>query len=141
VSVESPRRRPKLENRYLQDYDALSAWAVEVWTFTFLVGRRGAHSAVFEVWDPYWAGPRKPSALLLRSPPGIFSGSPLAGDALARETRAASNAPLDAAASWCLRRGGAPASPAARERPLWRDRRLPPRSAASAFPRVRSRSR
>jgi len=88
VSVEVPLAADRrLENRYLQDYDALSAWAGRSLDVHFFSSddERGAQGAVFEgLGDPYWAGPEESPRLFfgLRSSAGDLLGiATLAGDA------------------------------------------------------------
>lgn len=88
VSVEVPLSADRrLENRYLQDYDALSAWAGRSLDVHFFSSddEEGAQGAVFEgLGDPYWAGPEESPRLFfaLRSSAGDLLGiASLAGDA------------------------------------------------------------
>ena len=88
VSVEVPLAADRrLENRYLQDYDALSAWAGRSLDVHFFSSdeERVAQAAVFEsMEDPYWTGPEESPRLFfgLRSSAGDLLGiASLAGEA------------------------------------------------------------
>ena len=88
VSVEVPLAADRrLENRYLQDYDALSAWAGRSLDVHFFSSdeEQGEQGAVFEdLGDPYWTGPDESPRLFfgLRSSAGELLGiSSLAGEA------------------------------------------------------------
>jgi signal transduction histidine kinase len=88
VSVEVPLAADRrLENRYLQDYDALSVWAGRSLDVHFFSSdeERGAQAEVFEgLDDPYWAGPEESPRLFfgLRSSAGDLLGiASLAGEA------------------------------------------------------------
>ncbi len=63
VAVEVPLAADRrLENRYLQDYDALSAWAGRGLDVHFLSSsdEKTSQAAAFEsLGDPYWAGPEE----------------------------------------------------------------------------------
>jgi signal transduction histidine kinase len=80
VSVEVPIAADRrLENRYLQDYDALSTWAGRTLDVHFFSSdeEKDAQGAVFEsVGDPYWAGPDESPRLFfgLRSSEGNLLG-------------------------------------------------------------------
>jgi signal transduction histidine kinase len=115
VSVEVPLAADRrLENRYLQDYDALSSWAGRSLDVHFFSSdeERGSQGAVFErLGDPYWAGPEESPRLFfeLRSSAGDLLGiASLAGDApeLARLERRRTLT-LDAAALLVLAAGAA----------------------------------
>jgi len=88
VSVEVPLAADRrLENRYLQDYDALSAWAGRSLDVHFFSSddEQAAQGAVFEgLGDPYWTGPEESPRLFfgLRSSAGDLLGiASLAGEA------------------------------------------------------------
>ncbi|MGH9388546.1 MAG: hypothetical protein ACRD1Z_02955, partial [Vicinamibacteria bacterium] len=88
VSVEVPLAADRrLENRYLQDYDAISAWAGRSLDVHFFSSddEKAAQGAVFEtLGDPYWTGPDESPRLFfgLRSSFGDLLGiASLAGEA------------------------------------------------------------
>ncbi len=80
VSVEVPLAADRrLENRYLQDYDALSAWAGRSLDVHFFSSdeEQGEQGGVFEdLGDPYWTGPDESPRLFfgLRSSAGDLLG-------------------------------------------------------------------
>ncbi len=80
VSVEVPLSADRrLENRYLQDYDALSTWAgrsLDVHFFSSDDEKRGLGAAFGDLGDPYWAGLEETPRLLfgLRSSGGDLLG-------------------------------------------------------------------
>ena len=115
VSVEVPLAADRrLENRYLQDYDALSSWAGRSLDVHFFSSddEKVAQGAVFEeLGDPYWTGPEESPRLFfgLRSSADDLLGiASLAGEApeSARLERRRSLA-LDAAAFLVLAGGAA----------------------------------
>jgi signal transduction histidine kinase len=88
VSVEVPLAADRrLENRYLQDYDALSTWSGRNLDVHFFSSEdeKSAQGEVFETLeDPYWAGPEESPRLFfgLRSSAGDLLGiASLAGEA------------------------------------------------------------
>ncbi len=88
VSVEVPLAADRrLENRYLQDYDALSAWAGRSLDVHFFSSddEKAAQGAVFEgLGDPYWAGPEESPRLffgLRASSRDLLGVASLAGEA------------------------------------------------------------
>lgn len=88
VSVEVPISADRrLENRYLQDYDALSTWAGRSLDVHFFSSdeEKDAQGVVFESsGDPYWVGPEESPRLFfgLRSSQGDLLGiASLSGEA------------------------------------------------------------
>ncbi len=113
VSVEIPLAADrKLENRYLQDYDALSTWAgrsLDVHFFSSEEEKKEQGTVFESLGDPYWAGPEESARLFfgLRSSVGDLLGiASLAGEApeSARLERSRSLA-LDVAALLVLAAG------------------------------------